>query len=410
MKAVQFNFSYARYGLGLALGRFFPSLLWNGLATTGIHEVEPPQLPGPDWVMLDTKLGGICGTDLGTIYLHTSPYYTTVTSFPYTFGHENVARISERGEEVDDWKVGERVVVEPTLWCAPRGFNEKDWCVHCARGEINLCQRYAEGNLAPGIMIGTASQTGGSWSRNFVAHQSQLYRLPESISDENALMLEPFACGLHAALHDFPSDDETILIIGAGTIALATLAALRALGSKARILVSARYDFQAAAAQRLGADRVLMGADLYEQIADETNAKMLKPIIGKRVVVGGLDRVYECVGSDSSLDDALRLTRGGGTVIIVGVPAMAKGVDWTAIYSQELRVLAADRYSHNETYKGKTKTTFEIAIDLIASGKADLAWMVSRRYPLEDYSKALNELRQKTAHPIIKAVFDFSEN
>jgi len=408
MKAVQFNFSYLRYGLGLTLGRFFPSLLWNGLSTTSLKEVPPPDLPGPDWVRIDTRLGGICGTDLGTIYLHTSPYYTTVTSFPYTFGHENVGTISNLGERVSEWREGERVVVEPTLWCAPRGYEEKDWCDHCARGEINLCQRYAEGNLAPGIMIGTASQTGGSWSSNFVAHQSQLYRLPESISDEDALMLEPFACGLHAALRDFPSDDETILIIGAGTIGLVTLAALRALGSKARIIVSARYDFQAEAAQRLGADSVLIGGDIYEQIAEEANAQLLKPIIGKRVVIGGVDRVYECVGSDRTLDDANRLARSGGTVIIVGVPSLAKGVDWTAIYSQELRVLAADRYSHSEQFKGKSWRTFALAIDLMSKGKADLGWMVSRRYKLEDYAKALGDLHKKRKNPIIKAVFDFS--
>ncbi len=410
MKAVQFNFSYLRYGLGLSLGRIFPSMLWNGLTTTGMREVDPPELRGPDWVRLQTKLGGICGTDLGTIYLHTSPYYTTVTRFPYTFGHENVGTISEIGQEIDGWKVGQRVVVEPTLWCAPRGYKEQDWCVHCARGEINLCQRYAEGELAPGIMIGTASQTGGSWSNNFVAHQSQLYRLPESISDENALMLEPFACGLHAALRDFPSDDETILIIGAGTIGLVTLVALRALGSKARILVSARHTFQAEAASRLGADQVFIEGDLYAHIADATDAKLLKPIIGKRVVIGGVDRVYECVGSDSSLDDAHRLTRSGGTVVIVGVPAIAKGVDWTAIYSQELTLIAADRYSHNEQHGGKSWRTFALAIDLMSKREVDLSWLVSRRYKLEDYSKALSELRQKKTHPIIKAVFDFSEN
>lgn len=408
MKAVQFNFTYPRYALGLALGRWFPSLLWGGLSTTSLRDVPEPDLPGPDWVRVDTRLGGICGTDLGAIYLHTSPYYSPFSSFPFTFGHENVGTISELGLEVNDWKKGERVVVEPTLWCAPRGFAEEDWCEYCAEGKINSCQRYAEGKLAAGIMIGAASQTGGSWSSNFVAHKSQLYQLPESISDENALMLEPLACGLHAALRDFPADEETILIIGAGTIGLVTLAALRALGSKARILVSARYDFQAEAAKRLGADEVLFGGDLYTQVEEQTGAQLLKPMIGKRVVLGGVDRVYECVGSDSTLDDAHRLARNGGTVIIVGVPGLAKGVDWTAIYSQELRVIAADRYSHSEQFQGKSWRTFALAIDLISKGKVDLGWMVSRRYKIEDYAKALDELRNKGKHPIIKAVFEFS--
>lgn len=407
MKAVQFNFTYVRYGLGLALGRLFPSILWNGLSTTAMREVSVPEMPGPDWLRVSTHLGGICGTDLGTIHLHTSPYYSPFSSFPFTFGHENVGNISELGGSVGDWNIGDRIVVEPTLWCAPRGFAKKDWCAYCARGEINRCQHYALGDLSPGIMIGAARDTGGSWSSQFVAHKSQLYRLPDSVSDENALMVEPFACGLHAVLIDFPADDETILIIGAGTIGLVTLAALRALGSKSRILVAARYDFQAEAARKLGADEVLTEKGLYAEVAELSGASLLKPTIGKRVVVGGVDRTYECAGSDRALDDANRLTRSGGTVVIVGVPGIAKGVDWTAIFSQELKVIAADRYSHREQYQGKTWRTFDLALNLMTHNDADLSWMVSRRYAVDDFAKALSHLENKRAHPIIKAVFVF---
>ena len=409
MQAVQFNFTYPRYALGLALGRFFPSILWNGLSTTALREVAPPELPGPDWARIHTIMGGVCGTDLGAIYLHTSPYYSPFSSFPFTFGHENVGRIAELGAEIEGWEVGERVVVEPTLWCQPRGFAEDDWCEFCKQGQINRCQHYAQGDLAPGVIIGTARDTGGSWSENFVAHRSQLYRLPDAISDENALMIEPFACGLHAVLVDFPADDETILILGAGTIGLVTLAALRALGSKAHVLVSARYEFQAEAARRLGADEVLLGGDLYAQVAERTGATLLKPAIGKRVQLGGADRVYECVGSDGALDDANRLARSGGKVVIVGVPGLAKGVDWAAIFSQELTLLAADRYGHSDAYQGEQWRTYDLAIDLLAKGKVDLGWMVSRKYALKDYQQALRDLRDKHNHPIIKAAFAFPD-
>ena len=91
MKAVQFNFTLPRYALGLALGRFIPSLLLSGLSTTSLKDVTPPELPGPDWLRIKTHLGGICGTDLGAIYLHTSPYYTPFGSYPFTFGQENVS-------------------------------------------------------------------------------------------------------------------------------------------------------------------------------------------------------------------------------------------------------------------------------------------------------------------------------
>jgi len=404
MKAVQFTFSYPRYALGLALGHWFPSVLWSGASCTVMRDVPEPGLPGPDWVKVKTRLGGVCGTDLGSIYFKTSPYYSPYGSFPFTFGHENVGTIADLGSNVNGWTLGQRVVVNPILSCAARGFT--DLCEFCAYGKINRCQRFTEGALAPGIMTGTNRDTGGSWSAYFLAHQSQLYSLPETISDENAVMLEPYACGQHAVLIDFPKDDETILILGAGTMGLVTLAALRALGSKARVLVSARYPSQVEAAQHLGATEVLRG-DLYQQVVERTGARTLKPLLGKLVVEGGVDRVYECVGSSRSLDDANRLTRSGGKVVLVGIPGIAKGVDWTAIFAQELTVLAARQFHDAEIHQGKTWRAFDLAIDLMAKGKLDLGWMISRKYPLQDYKRALSDLAQKGSQGIIKAAFEF---
>ena len=406
MKAVQFTFSFPRYGLGLALGRWFPAILWSGLSCTVMREVPEPRLPAPDWVKIKTRLAGICGTDLGAIHLHTSPYYSPFSSFPFTFGHENLGHISELGPEVQGWKVGQRVVVNPILGCEARGF--KDRCPFCAKSEINRCERFTQGALPPGIMTGATRGTGGSWSAAFVAHHSQLYAVPENVSDENALMIEPFCCALHAALIDFPKDEETILILGAGTMGLVTLAALRALGSQARILVSARYPNQAEAAARLGASEVLRGGDLYAQVAERTGARLLKPTIGKLVVEGGVDRVYECTGNDNSLDDANRLARSGGRVVLVGIPGIAKGVDWTAIFSQELTLLAARQFHNAEPYKGKLWRCFDLALDLMASGKVDLGWMVTRKYALGDYKQVLGDLDHKGSKGIIKAAFEFS--
>ncbi|MBX3003052.1 MAG: alcohol dehydrogenase catalytic domain-containing protein [Anaerolineales bacterium] len=407
MKAVQFNFTIPRYALGLAVAKLAPSLLWSGLSCTSMQEVAEPSFPTAEWVRIRTRLGGICGTDLGTIYLHTSPYFSPYSDFPFTFGHENVGTVSEVGAAVKGIQPGERVIVEPTLWCAPRGYTKDEWCEFCTKGEINRCQRRSGGKLAPGMFIGSSKDTGGSWSEAFIAHQSQVYRVPDKVSDENALMVEPFSCGLHTVLIDMPSDDETILILGAGTMGLVTLAALRALGSQARILVSARYPHQAEAARKLGANEVLSGRDLYTQIAERTGATLLKPTIGKLVMEGGVDRVYECTGNDNSLDDANRFTKRGGTVVLVGLPGQAKGIDWSAIFTQELRVLAATEYSHADTYKGKTWKTYDLALDLMEKGKVDLGWMVSRRYALGDYKQALADLAQKGSQGIIKAVFEF---
>lgn len=408
MKAIRFNLTVPRYAAGFALGKLSRSLLWSGLGCTYANDSPPPELPGDEWVRIRTRYGGICGTDLGAIHLRTSPYLTPFVSFPYTFGHENVGIIGEMGAAVSGWHLGQKVVAEPLLWCKPRGFD--DLCQFCARGEINLCQRTTEGALAPGLLIGLCRDTGGSWSEAFVAHQCQLYAVPENVSEENALLVEPFACGLHAALQHFPEDDETVLILGAGTIGLCTLAALRTLGSQARILVLARYPFQAVAAERLGASEVIMGSrdTVYTGIAERTGARVLKPFVGKQVMVGGVDRAFECTGSDSAMDDALRLTRAGGSVILVGMLGITKGVDWSAVFLNELDVTACCVYHHAEQWNGRSWTTFGLALELMQNGSVDLGWLVTHRFRLEEYSQALRLLGQKGSSSVIKAVFEFS--
>ena len=407
MKAIQFNLTIPRYAVGLALRRLAPDILWSGLSCTRLVDVRPPALPGPDWVRVRTVYGGICGTDMGTIGLHTSPYYSPFSAFPFTLGHEIVGRIESSGAAAGGWEKGERVVVDPLLWCAPRGFTEA--CASCARGEINRCLRITEGSLAAGLMTGTCRDTSGSWSRELVAHRSQLYRIPAAVSDENALLIEPFAVGLHIALAAWPEDDETVLIIGAGTIGLTTLAALRALGSRARILVLARYDFQVEAAERLGADAVLntRTEDAYEWVAGLTGGRVRRPVIGKRVVSGGAHLTVECVGSDAAIDDALRLTRDGGRMVLAGLPGIARGVDWTALFAQELTVIAARNHTNVEPWQGRRWKAFDLAIHLMEHGGVDLAWMITHRFRLEDYKAALRAAGSRRSTRMIKGAFAF---
>ncbi len=408
MKAILFDAAIPRYALGLALGRLFPPILWSGLSCTYAADVPEPPLPTPEWLRIRTRFGGICGTDTGTIQLHTSPYYTPFSSFPFTLGHETVGTIAAVGEQTGSgWRVGERVTIDPLLWCGPRGFTE--FCEYCTRGEINQCLRITQGDIAAGQLTGACRDTGGSWSASFVAHPSQLYRVPDSVSDENALLIEPFAVGIHAALSGWPDDRHTVLIVGAGTIGLTTLAALRALGSLARILVLARYPFQSQAAIRLGADEVLetRSADPYPWVAEKTGGTVLQPIIGKRVLSGGVHHTFECVGSDSAIDDALRFTRSGGTVNLVGLPGIARGIDWTAIFDQELTVRAANYYHHAEIWQGERWKAFDLAIHLMVNEQVDLSWLITHRYPIQDYARAFQDAGRRGDTGMIKGVFTF---
>ena len=406
MKAIQLIESIPRYVLTKALGAVYQPAFWGPLAMLQYREVPEPSLPSPQWVKVKTRYGGICGSDMGTIFLKDSPALSAFVSFPFILGHENVGIIAEVGQEVEGFSPGDRVVAEPLLPCATRGIEPP--CEFCQRGEFSLCQNFTKGDLAPGFAIGTCRDTGGSWSPYFVAHQSQLFPVPENISDDNALMVEPFSTALHAVMRNLPRDSDTVLVLGAGVIGLCTVAALRALGSGARVIVVAKYPFQGETAQQFGADEIvyLRQGDYFQKLAEALGGKLHTPMLGKRVMVGGADVVYECVGSSSSIDDSLRLTRSGGTVILVGLAAIPKGVDWTPIWLNELAIKGS-YWCSTETFQGRRVRTFELALEFMAEGKLDLSPMVTHRFRLDEYKTALAVTANKGRYRVIKSVFVF---
>lgn len=403
MRALQFDDSIPRYILAKALGCFFPGVYWSGLGCLRYREVPEPALPGPDWVRVSTRYGGICGSDLHAITLHDSPSISAYTSFPFTLGHENVGTIAEVGPAVEGFAVGERIVVDPLLGCAARGF--ADPCKPCARGDYAVCERRTEGVVAAGTMIGYCATTGGSWSPSFVAHQSQLLRLPDNVSDENGVLSEPFAVALHAVLRHPPPEDGTVLVLGAGVIGLCVIAALRALGYANRILVVARHPFQVELARRYGADGFVRPGD-DAALAEALSAQLHRPRLGKPLVSGGAEMVYECVGSDSSLDAAIRFTREGGTAVVLGLTGALRGIDWTSLWVKEIAVHGSYAYGV-EIWQGRHARTFQLLLDLMAAGKVDLSPLVTHRFPLSEYRRALTAVAQKSRHRLVKAVFAF---
>jgi threonine dehydrogenase-like Zn-dependent dehydrogenase len=406
MQAIQLSATIPRYLVG-RLGDLAQRVYWSGYSVVYAGEVPEPELPTGEWVKIDTRLGGICGTDWNLVRVKPLWYLEPYSSQPFVLGHEIVGDIREVGSDVDGWYPGERVVVEPLLWCRPRGFDEL--CRSCDSGRINLCERMTDGSVSPGQMIGICRDTGGGWSSSLVAHATQLYRVPDSVTDENAVLVEPFAVGLHAALNHLPAPSDRVLIIGAGTIGLMTLQALRALGCAAEIFVIARHGYQGEAARRLGASDVFpTRGDFYDGIAGRIGARLFKPTMGKRVVQGGCDQTFECVGTSSATDDAIRLTRAGGTVVMVSAPVMPKTVDWTGLQVKELVVEGSMYYDRAVDHEGRTGSTFDLALHLMATGRVDLGWMVTHRFPLARYAQAFETLARRDRHRVHKATFSFS--
>ncbi len=407
MKGIFFDGEVKKYIATLAMSKINRSLSCGSFACTSYKEDIPePKLPGEDWVKVKTLYGGICGSDLNLIYLHDSPSASPFVSFPFVIGHENVGIIVETGTKVEGFKVGDRIIADPMLSCSVRGI--EDECESCKSGNNALCSNFTKGNISSGMLLGSCKDTGGSWGEYYVAHQSQLIKVSDKIKSEDAVLVDPIASALHPVARNFPEDNEKVLIVGSGIIGLLVAACLRALGSKCSITMLARYSFQGELAKSYGVDNVIYGRneDYFEALAKITKGELYKPIIGKRVMTGGFDKVFECVGSDNTIDESLRFTKQRGTMVLVGLAAVPKGVDWTPVWLKEVKIAGAYCYS-SETINGVTDSTYKHALRLIEEGLIDIKPLVTHKYNIKDYKKAIEVASDKGRNKSVKVLFEF---
>ena len=197
-------------------------------------DVTAPSLPSADWFPVTPIRSGICGSELASVDGRSSLYFEDIVSFPFILGHEIVGEMVADGIGADGEPLlaGQRVVVQPVLGCAARGL---ELCPACRAGDVGRCGCLTHGHLSPGLQTGFCRDTGGGWSEGpLVAHASQLFAVPDDLSDDDAVTVEPMACAIHAALRAQAGADDTVAIIGAGTLGLGVLAALRFLADTGR--------------------------------------------------------------------------------------------------------------------------------------------------------------------------------
>ncbi len=406
MKAMAFAAPIPRYAATRLAGAVSDSWLVGPHACTRYTDVAVPDLPAEDWVRIHTRLGGICGSDLGIIALHASPSASPFSSFPFVIGHESVGTIEACGRQVRDFGPGDRVTVNPLLCCEPRAISPP--CAACAAGRHSRCSHFTTaGAVPPGMFIGTTRGLGGSWGEQFVAHQSQLVRVPDTMSDTGAVLTEPFACCVHAVRGAMPEPGERVLVIGAGTMGLLMVAALRAVAPDPKITILARHPFQAKHAENLGADKsVLARGDYLAELAEAGGTRLLKPIIGRPIGVGGFDTVYVCISSARGVEDAMRFARAGATIVLLGNASTLRGLDWTPLWLKELTFKGTLAYG-GHAHGGATTNAFIEAATLIADGRAPVDGLVTHQFALPEHQAALQAARAKGTGESVKVVFRF---
>jgi threonine dehydrogenase-like Zn-dependent dehydrogenase len=399
MLALRYSKSIPRYLLMRAGAKRIKNLETSRFSPLQLEEIPDPELPTPEWVRVRPLLSGICGSDLGTLSSENSPYFSPITSPPFVPGHEVVGVVTE---DNGGFAAGERVVLEPALGCAVRGVDSP--CPYCAAGRYALCVNVAKGIIAPGIQTGFCRDTGGGWSEGtLVAHPSQLYRVPEDVPDESAVAIEPLACAVHAALKADPNPDETLLVIGAGSVGLFVAAALRQLTRAGRVICVAKYERQRKEALRLGANDVVHPKEAYTKLPAMLGTHVYKPEIGKPVVMGGADKVFECVGSAGTMEDAARLTRPGGEAALVGMPSARSCLDLTALWYKEANLAGTYAYGLEE-YEGERVKSFELALRM--APEIRLETLVGPHFRLRRYRAAIAAARAAGRSGHVKVVFD----
>jgi len=383
----------------------------NGLA---LKELDPPPLPGDDWVRCRTVLGGICGTDVAILRQRQPPdsFLQAYSTLPSVLGHENVSVVEEVGPSVDRSWLGRRVTVDPGLHCRVRGIDPP--CRACRAGELGACENFGAAGagrygLPAGSCLGYCAPLGGSWGERFVAHASQLADVPDALSDRQAVLTDPLACSLHAVLRADVPEGGHVLVYGSGMLGLGVVWALRETGWCGTIDVAARHDHQATAAEDLGADAVLRlpasDAERFDAIAERTGGRVVRARFGNRMLSGGYDAVFECVGARRTLTDSLKWTRPVGRTIMLST-GHGRGTDLTSVWFSELTVLGVSGRAE-ETFRGRTAHTYAFAHELMSSGR-DVSGLLTHTFALSDYRSALDVAMNKGVHRSIKVAFEFT--
>ncbi|WP_449540410.1 zinc-binding alcohol dehydrogenase family protein [Ferdinandcohnia sp. Marseille-Q9671] len=311
-----------------------------------IKETSEPEIIHGDDVKIKVKAGGICGSDIH-IYHGTSP----VATYPRVIGHEIVGEVVEVGEQVENFKLQDRVVIDPIINCGE--------CKYCKKGRPNLCAS---------LIVRGVHEDGG-YREYVVAPEKNIYKIPDSISYEEAVMIEPFTVAAQVNSRGQVEQGDFVFIMGSGP---AGLSALKVAKNKGAIcVVSDLVQERLENAKRLGADYVV-----------NASKQDVKEAINQYTDYAGADVVIDAVGNAKSFEQAIEVVGKGGRIVVLGFTDKPSQIPQLLLTKDEIDISGSRLHSNK----------FPEVINWFEKGEINGNDFISHTYHFEDIHEAIHLL------------------
>jgi L-iditol 2-dehydrogenase len=341
----------------------------TGLRQMEIRKETAPTIRENDQVLIRVDVVGVCGSDVH--YYTTGRIGSQVVQYPDSTGHECAGTIVQIGKDVKTLKVGDRVAIDPAMPCGK--------CDQCLAGRAHTCRKLR--------FLGCPGQAPGALSDYLVMPASSCFKIPDSMSLEQAALCEPLSIGLYAVKLSQMKDGAKVGILGSGPIGLSVLLGIKATCKSDAIYVTDLIDARLAIAKKFGAT--------WTGVAKKEN---VVEVVSKNEPLG-LDYVFECAGQQETIDQAIEMLKPGGTLMLIGIPEVSRvSFSIDLLRRKEIRIQNVRR--QNECV-GAT-------IDLVASGKIDADAMVTHHFSLERTKEAF-DLVAGYRDGVVKAMIRLSE-
>ena len=320
--------------------------VWHGHKDLRIEDVKEP-MPGRGQVKIKVSWAGICGTDRheyeGPNFIPVKkPHRLTGRTAPLIIGHEFAGEIAEVGEGVEGWMKGDRVTANGSLTCGE--------CEACRSGRYNICSKLG--------FLGVGDD--GAFAEYVTVNADRLFRIPDGVTDHDAVLAEPLACGIHATRLLGDIREKDVVVLGPGIIGLSAFYGAKYAGA-GRILVSGIGDYRRELIETEGGTYV-------DAAATDLDAAVLEWSDGKLA-----DVVYECIGTEQTMDQAIRFSKPGGKIMVMGVFGKKPVVDMNTLQEAERTVYTSQAHVDE----------IAVALSYLNEGKIDASRLVTREVTLD---------------------------